>query len=99
MAAHCGVHAPPPPWAAVRRRQAALRRIGLAAAGADADDGGIDPPVRPLEPAMKTHPLQRAAALALALLVNLAMLGSIETLAGNEAVSPLWAAVVAAPRG
>lgn len=48
---------------------------------------------------MKTHPLQRATALVLALLVNLAMFGSIETLAGNQALSPLWATAVSASRG
>lgn len=48
---------------------------------------------------MKTRPHERFFALVLALLVNLGLLGSIETLAGNPGVSPLWAAAVMATRG
>ena len=45
---------------------------------------------------MKTRLYERAVSLALALLVNLGMLGSIEFLAGQENASPLWAAAVVA---
>ena len=47
---------------------------------------------------MKTRPHERLVALVLALLVNLGLLGSIETLAGHPGVSPLWASAVTASR-
>lgn len=47
---------------------------------------------------MNTRPAHRAAALALALLLTLGLLGAIDHLAGREPVSPLWAQAVTAPR-
>jgi len=47
---------------------------------------------------MKIHPFQRAVSLVLAAVINLALLGGIEFLAGQEEASPQWAAAVMADR-
>lgn len=48
---------------------------------------------------MKIHFYERAVALGLATLINLALLGSIEYLAGKPQAPGLWAAAVTADRG
>jgi len=48
---------------------------------------------------MKIRLLERIVALGLASAVNLALLGSIEFLAGRPDTSALWAAAVMAARG
>jgi hypothetical protein len=47
----------------------------------------------------KTRLHERVAALTLAMLLTLGMLGGIDHLAGLEEASPRWAAAVTAPRG
>lgn len=48
---------------------------------------------------MNTRPLDRAASLALALLLTLGTLGAIDHLAAREPVSAQWACAVAPGRG
>ncbi|MDE2613619.1 MAG: hypothetical protein KGL78_09280 [Burkholderiales bacterium] len=48
---------------------------------------------------MKTRPLHRAFALALAALVTLATLGGIDELASLPSASSQWADALVAPRG